>query len=36
MQNLQERLWMTDLGDVSNKFRIEIDVNLMKNTISLQ
>ena len=34
--NLQDKLWMIDFGDVFNKLRIKIDVDLMKNTINLQ
>ena len=35
MQNLQDRFWMTDLGDVSYYLRMEVDVDLNKKTISL-
>ncbi len=35
MQNLQDRFQMRDLGDVSHYLRMEVDVNLGKNTITL-
>ena len=35
IQNLRDKFQMTDLGDVSYYFRMEVNVDLNKKTISL-
>lgn len=36
MQNLRDRFWMTNLGDVSHYLGIEVNVNLNDKTITLR
>ena len=36
MQNLQDRFWMIDLGNVSNYLRMKVDIDINKKTITFQ
>lgn len=36
MQNIQDKFWMNNLGDISHHLGIEVDINLNKKTISFQ